>query len=120
MPSRAEAIEQVLLDGVSVAPLCSRPEIGHRPCEPARPGVAEAQSPVIGDSLASRALSQELISDRSCGGNPALDGSPPLLAARVLESDLVDPRAAAVDVALDPLSARHLLFVAHCFAYAVP
>ena len=108
----------MLLDGVSVAPLCGRPKIRYGPREPSLPGVAEAQAPVIDDLLSSRALSQELISDRSCGGDPAFDGSPPLLAARVLESDLVDAGAAAVDVALNALPARGLLVVAHCFAYA--
>jgi hypothetical protein len=108
-----EAGAQVPLDSIAVASLRRRAKVGDRPVQPLLRGVAESQPPVAGHALSACALRQELVADRTSRGDPTVDRSPPLLAACVLESNLIDAGHAAVDVALDPLPTRGRLAVAH-------
>ena len=97
---RGEAPHQVLLHRIAVAGLRRGPEIHHRTLEPLRRRIAEAQSSVGCDSLATRPADEQLVANCTGGGDSAIDGSPPLPAGSVLEADLVHARRPAVDIPL--------------------
>lgn len=109
----SEAVAQMMLDRVAVARPCRRPEVNHRPSEPLIGRVAQPQATVVHDPFATRTLREEPVSHSASRLDAPIDGPPPLLAADVLEADLVDTGRATINVALDPDAPRRLLVLGH-------
>src|SRR5947209_4943951 len=96
----------MLFDRVAVALLRAGAQVQHGPGQPLGCGIGEPQPTVGNDALPAAATSEQLVPQRPRGRDPTDDCAPALFTGTVLEADLVHARRTAVDVALDPDSAR--------------